>query len=393
MIKYFSFLLSAMLLFSCGSSEETEVTEDKPEDNFTISGTIKDASNSALYLEALSEQGSIVVSEGKVGPDGNFSLSGNIPGMGIYQMRLGEAQDKIIPLTLVPKDKLKINTSFSDFAIKPNVSGTEWSSVMNEYMNFFSVFMSGQQRLNAMQGKASESEMMALYMELRKPLDKFALDKMQEDPDNPYNIVLSTSATPITGFKDWDPKNLEVLKIVAEAYKKRYKDSPMAATMENQVMQIESAYNEFKANENGGQSNSGVVPEIALKNPAGKVIKLSSLRGKIVLIDFWASWCGPCRRENPNVVKLYNQYKDKGFTVYSVSLDEDAAAWKNAIAADGLAWPNHVSDLLGWKTPMTQLYGFNSIPHTVLIDKEGKVIGTGLRGEILEQKLKEVLSK
>lgn len=393
MIKYFSFLLSTMLLLSCGSSEETEATEQKPDDNFTISGTIKDASNTSLYLEALSQQGSIVVSEGKVGPDGKFNLSGNIPGMGIYQLRLGEAQDKIIPLTLVPDDKLKLSTSFSEFAVKPNVGGTEWSAVMNEYMKFFSVFMAGQQELSTLQGKASESEMMALYMELRKPLDQFALDKMQEDPDNPYNIVLSTSATPITGFKDWNPKNLDVLKIVAEAYKKRYKDSPMAATMENQVVQIESAYNEFLANEGGATTSSAVAPEISLKNPEGKVIKLSSLRGKVVLIDFWASWCGPCRRENPNVVRLYNQYKDKGFTVYSVSLDQDAAAWKNAIKADGLIWPNHVSDLLGWNTPMTQLYGFNSIPHTVLIDKNGKIIGTGLRGEFLEQKLKEVLSK
>lgn len=393
MTKYFTFLLSAMLLFSCSNTEETEALEQKPDDNFMISGTIKDASNTSLYLEALSQQGSIVVTEGKVGSDGKFNLSGNIPGMGIYQLRLGEAQDKIIPLTLVPEDKLKLSTSFSEFAVKPNVSGTEWSKVMNEYMKFFSVFMSGQQELSTLQGKASESEMMALYMELRKPLDQFALDKMQEDPDNPYNIVLSTSATPITGFKDWNPKNLDVLKIVAEAYKKRYKDSPMAATMENQVMQIESAYNEFKATENGGSTNSAVAPEISLKNPDGKIIKLSSLRGKVVLIDFWASWCGPCRRENPNVVRLYNQYKDKGFTVYSVSLDQDASAWKNAIKADGLAWPNHVSDLLGWNTPMTQLYGFNSIPHTVLIDKEGKIIGTGLRGEFLEQKLKEVLSK
>jgi thiol-disulfide isomerase/thioredoxin len=122
-------------------------------------------------------------------------------------------------------------------------------------------------------------------------------------------------------------------------------------------------------------------------------LKLSSLRGKVVLIDFWASWCGPCRKENPNVVRLYNQYKAKGFTVFSVSLDQDAEAWKKAIASDGLIWPNHVSDLLGWQTPLVQLYAFEGIPHTVLIDQEGKIIGTGLRGESLEQKLKEQFSK
>jgi thiol-disulfide isomerase/thioredoxin len=204
--------------------------------------------------------------------------------------------------------------------------------------------------------------------------------------------VLSTSATPTSGFENWDPSNLDVLQVVAEAYKKRYKDSPIAATMENQVFQIESAYSEFLA-ATPTKSSPDVAPEINLQGINGKAIKLSSLKGKVVLIDFWASWCAPCRQENPNVVRLYNQYKDKGFTVYSVSLDEDPVAWKAAIKADGLVWPNHVSDLLRWKSPVVQQYGIEGIPHTILIDKNGKIIGTGLRGESLEQKLKEVLSK
>jgi thiol-disulfide isomerase/thioredoxin len=120
-------------------------------------------------------------------------------------------------------------------------------------------------------------------------------------------------------------------------------------------------------------------------------MKLSSLRGSIVLLDFWASWCRPCRGENPNVVRLYKKYKNKGFTVFSVSLDEDPAAWKQAIAMDGLAWPNHVSDLKGWETPLVKTYQFDGIPHTVLIGKDGKIIATGLRGEALEQKLEELL--
>jgi thiol-disulfide isomerase/thioredoxin len=388
-MKYFPFLLALTLLFSCGEQEETAQQEKQLEENFSVSGTISGADNSPIYLEALSQQGTIGVAQATVEAGGKFKMVGNIPGMGIYQLRLGEANDKIIPLTLSPEENVKINTNFGEFATKPNVSGTEWSNVMNQYMAKFGVFAQGQMELNALQGKITEEEMMARFLEIKKPIDEFARAEMKKDPDNPFNIVLSTAASPNMGFKDWDPANLEVLKLVAEAYKKKYKDSPMAATMENQVFQIENAYNEYK-NSISAAPGAKTAPEIAMKNPAGKVMKLSSLRGKIVLIDFWASWCGPCRRESPNVVKLYNKYKDKGFTVFSVSLDNDAEAWKKAIAQDGLIWPNHVSDLLGWNTPMTQLYGFNSIPHTVLIDKNGKILGVGLRGEILEQKLKEL---
>jgi thiol-disulfide isomerase/thioredoxin len=119
-------------------------------------------------------------------------------------------------------------------------------------------------------------------------------------------------------------------------------------------------------------------------------MKLSDLRGKVVLIDFWASWCGPCRKENPNVVKTYAKYKDAGFTVMSVSLDRDRNAWLAAIEKDQLSWPNHVSDLGHWSSRVPQMYGVKGIPFTVLIDQEGKIIKTNLRGEALEAELKKI---
>jgi peroxiredoxin len=130
-------------------------------------------------------------------------------------------------------------------------------------------------------------------------------------------------------------------------------------------------------------------PEISLPGPDGGEIKLSSLRGKVVLIDFWASWCGPCRRENPEVVRIYNRFRDKGFEVFGVSLDRDRDAWLNAIAKDGLVW-TQVSDLKYWQSQAAQLYGVKSIPHTVLIDQEGKIIMRRLRGKALERKLEEI---
>jgi thiol-disulfide isomerase/thioredoxin len=141
-----------------------------------------------------------------------------------------------------------------------------------------------------------------------------------------------------------------------------------------------------------GVSEGSEAPEIALKTPAGDVLKLSSLQGKYVLIDFWASWCGPCRRENPNVIKTYAKYKDRGFEIYGVSLDKDRSAWLKAIEADQLTW-KHVSDLQYWNSVAAQAYQVSSIPMTFLLDPQGKIIAKGLRGDTLNQYLEGLFSK
>lgn len=133
-------------------------------------------------------------------------------------------------------------------------------------------------------------------------------------------------------------------------------------------------------------------PDIALPGPDGKVHKLSDLKGKVVLLDFWASWCGPCRRENPNVVQTYNKYHAKGFDILGVSLDTDAKRWRDAIKQDGLPW-HHISDLGGWQSKHAALYSVSSIPTTVLVDKEGRILARNLRGEQLGEKLKEIFGE
>jgi peroxiredoxin len=128
------------------------------------------------------------------------------------------------------------------------------------------------------------------------------------------------------------------------------------------------------------------------EDPDGKMVSLSSFRGKYVLVDFWASWCGPCRQENPNVVNAFNKYKNKNFTVLGISLDKTKQPWLDAIAKDGLNW-TQLSDLKGWSNAVAQQFQIQSIPQNFLIDPNGVVIGKNLRGEALESKLESLLNK
>ena len=221
-----------------------------------------------------------------------------------------------------------------------------------------------------------------------------------------YATVLSMQPIPAEAFHGFLDQILAKLNPNGQAYKYalggisiglQSKTHPSFVKYGNQFLDKYGAeaspmIDNFKMAVNRASSfmTGAVAPDFTQNSPDGKPIKLSELRGKVVLVDFWASWCGPCRRENPNVVKMYNKYKDQGFEILGVSLDKQKGAWLKAIKKDQLTWP-HVSDLRGWKNEVAQLYSVTSVPATVLLDQEGRIIARNLRGPALEAKVGEVL--
>ncbi|MBK6830094.1 MAG: TlpA family protein disulfide reductase [Flavobacteriales bacterium] len=191
-------------------------------------------------------------------------------------------------------------------------------------------------------------------------------------------------------------QEFELFKQVREGLRKTMPRSSFFTMFRDQVDRFEQEQLMIKLQEEEAKRLSNLLPlgsaapEITQQTPEGGTFSLSQLRGKVVLVDFWASWCRPCRIENPNVKRVYDRFKGKGFEILGVSLDRDHASWLKAIKDDGLPW-KHVSDLGFWNNAAAQEYGVSSIPYTVLVDRDGNIIEKGLRGEDLEAKLAGLL--
>ena len=390
-MKYNFLILSiSILLFSCG---ESKVEKSGSAIENSVSGTIKNGAGRKIYLEGFDMNGIIKLDSTEIAEDGSFQLSS--PAKTNFY-RVGFNNTNYILLAIDSTDKnVKITGNADSLSIGYKVDGSPFSQDILEFVNEQTPFMAnrlkilesinvGNQEDTSVTGNAQRS-----IMRLDAAFNAFVVNFVEKNPKSPSTFL---------ALSFLDPNNqLDVIKKVEQAISVSMYNSPLHVDILNKIGQLESQkqINDAQLVEQektmGHLKNGNTSPEINLPSHKGGNISLSSLKGKVVLIDFWASWCAPCRAENPNVVKMYNKYKDKGFTVYSVSLDQDKTKWLSAIQKDGLIWPSHVSDLKSWQSIAAQAYGITSIPFTVLIDKDGKIIDKNLRGTQLEEKLKEIL--
>ncbi|MGK0638619.1 TlpA family protein disulfide reductase [Schleiferia thermophila] len=318
---------------------------------------------------------------------GRLSYKIKLSEPGFYVLDL--LQGKRIPLYLEPGDYITIKADATADYDSDEISGSEGVEILNKINreNFISFAL-----IDSLESELSKAESNGTYNnEIRTELDAAYEKRVKEHQEALYSIIekyynrlpvifafyQSLGQLPLVSPVD----KFELFEKVEEGLRKKHPNNMHTIFFANRNMKIKEALEvERKRKENAARIKEGnPMPEIALANDAGEIIKLSSLKGKVVLVDFWAAWCRPCRMNNPKIVTLYNKYKDKGFTVYSVSLDglpnqpSPRDAWQNAIKDDQLNWPYHVSELMGWNSNIVNEFGIENIPYTILVDKNGNI--------------------
>lgn len=383
-----AFLLVMSLAFvACGGDANKEIL------GHLIEGEIKGGEGSNVSLMVF-EDGKETLIDSAVIIDGKFSFETKTKELREYILFF-ENEVPIILFLDEASETTVIKGSLPGIGENYTVSGSEFSSGIKEYLTFLNQFYAEETRLYNQLQAANPTDSNAIKP-IMAQLDSisaiqrtFAVERIEKDTASPVSWMLLRELIPASGLLGFDSTDLRYFQQVYNGMKAKYPYSEYPDYIDMDIQGIKEQYAQMSGGNSAGEL--GVAPEINLNDYNSKPIALSSLRGKVVLVDFWASWCKPCRMENPNVVATYEKYKDKGFTVYSVSLDENRDAWMQAITADNLSWPNHVSDLKGWQSEAAAAYGVNSIPATFLLDKEGNIIAQNLRGGQLEQKLQEIL--
>ena len=383
-MKVIASLLLTISLFANCSPEKKGDSENKETDSgwyVVVKGKVGFPQQGQIYVQEIKQDNSGKKDTIQLKSNYTFEKKLKLTEPGYYRFSF---YDKQVVNVMVYKTNIELNVDgnkaqgFVEIKGSPDhdlitqvqqmMGGSQKNPEMRALESEFQIAVAAKNdaKVSELQGKAieiMENEKLKLVSFLKDQPVSLALFNLLQDP----NLI------------DKD-KYFDLFAVSNEKFKKEWPASQFTKELSNVVEKL-------KITAIGQQA-----PEISLANPNGQIVKLSSLQGKYVLIDFWAKWCGPCRRENPTVVKAYKRFKDKGFEVYGVSLDRNKEDWVKAIAEDGLTW-THVSDLKYFESQAAKDYNINAIPFSILLDKTGKIIAKNLRGAALEKKLEEVLGK
>jgi peroxiredoxin len=373
--------VAIILLASCGNNKKSE--ENKSE--FELKGKLANPGGEQIYLDKLNVEGISVLDTAILNENGEFIFLHANPSLGFYRLRITDSNFGM--MVLDSNQKVTVTGDTRDLGHTFKVEGSPDSQLFQEvneiaqhsYQKRDSLMRSYEAYANLNKGNEAKIKEYAASAEQQYNTAAKALN------DYLLNIINKHSASlvAIIALQQLAPEFSE------DGYMAYYKQVDDRLTLAHPgavpVLAFhQSVQNMFKT------GMGSVAPDFTLPTPEGKTLALSSLKGKYVLLDFWASWCGPCRAESPNMVKMYQKFHPKGLEILSISLDDNKDKWISAIKKDNLKW-NHVSDLGGWQSAAAKMYTVTSIPQTFLLDKEGKIIAKGLRAEGLEAKLDEIL--